>query len=226
MKLKMNCIIVLFAAVFVTISCDKMDVVGTDSVRAFKTLLDVVPTARDDTNGGWSIAAPDGMARFIWSRNFSESPLHDVMLEFNAAPFINAGLDPDKLPDDIAYYGDAMGMGSMIMTGTKLGEDEGAFDTPLSAYEHIVKKYRKSIGYHGALGHYGVTIANGALFEFAKDMDTNDKDIVFVLNPEPFLLAGVNPNKIEGWLFTKVTVDDENGKPIEVDKILKPFNLK
>jgi hypothetical protein len=49
--------------------------------------------------------------------------------------------------------------------------------------------------------------------------------MVFVLNPEPFLKAGADPNRIEGWTFTKVTVDDENGRPIEVDKILKPFDL-
>jgi hypothetical protein len=56
-------------------------------------------------------------------------------------------------------------------------------------------------------------------------MSTNDKDIVFVLNPEPFIKAGVNPNNIKGWAFAKVTVDDANGKPIVVDKILKPFDL-
>jgi hypothetical protein len=53
------------------------------------------------------------------------------------------------------------------------------------------------------------------LFEWAKDMTTNDKDIVFVLDPA----------RITGWAFAKVTVDDENGKPVQVDKILKPFNL-
>jgi hypothetical protein len=64
------------------------------------------------------------------------------------------------------------------------------------------------------------------MFEWAKDMGTNDKDMVFVLNPEPFIAAGVDPGKIAGWAFAKVTVDDENGKPIEVDKILKPFDLR
>jgi hypothetical protein len=38
--------------------------------------------------------------------------------------------------------------------------------------------------------------------------------------------AGVDPNKVEGWVFGKVKVDDANGKPIEVDKFLKPFSLK
>jgi hypothetical protein len=70
-----------------------------------------------------------------------------------------------------------------------------------------------------------VNLGNGNLFEWAKDMSVNDKDIVFVLNPEPFIAAGVDPSRIEGWVFAKVTVDDPNGRPVQVDKFLKPFNL-
>jgi hypothetical protein len=200
-----------------------MDVVGTDSVRAFTALLDVIPASADHMNGGWSLAAPDGEARFIWSINYAESPLHDVMLEFDAAPLIAAGLDADKLPPDIAYFD------GMLMVGAKLGQEALKYSgeaTPLASYEQIVKLKRKAIGYHGSLDHYGVTIGNGNLFEWAKNMDTNEKDIVFVLNPDPFLAAGVDPDKIAGWAFAVVTVDDANGKPIQVDKILKPFNLK
>jgi hypothetical protein len=133
-----------------------------------------------------------------------------------------AGLNPERLPENFAYYE------GMIMVGTKLGEEVVKYTgdaTPLASYEQIVKLKRSSIGYHGALDHYGVNLGDGNLFEWAKDMGTNDKDIVFVLNPEPFIQAGVDPTKIEGWAFAKVTVDDANGKPVEVDKILKPFNL-
>jgi hypothetical protein len=57
-------------------------------------------------------------------------------------------------------------------------------------------------------------------------MGTNDKDMVFVLDPAPFIALGVDPDGIEGWAFAKVTVDDANGKPIVVDKLLKPFDLR
>jgi hypothetical protein len=212
---------ILFALM---ISCGNLDVVGKDSINSFDKVLKAAPQAvmPDAMNGGWSFAAPDNEARFIWSRNYAESPLHDVMLEFNAAPFIAAGLDVEKLPDTIAVYE------GKIMVGTKLGQEvlKYAGDvTPLASYEQIVKLKRSAIGYHGALDHYGVNLADGNLFEWAKDMSTNDKDIVFVLNPEPFIKAGVNPDRIAGWVFSKVIVDDANGKPIEVDKILKPFNL-
>jgi hypothetical protein len=206
------------------LSCGKLDVVGTDSAASFDKVLKQIPqaVAPDEQNGGWSLAAPDNSVRFIWSKNYAESPLHDVMLEFDAAPFLAAGLDPGRLPQNFAYYE------GRLMVGTKLGQEQLRYqgeDSPLASYEQIVKLKRSSIGYHGAMDHYGVNLGDGNLFEWAKDMSTNDKDIVFVLNPEPFIAAGVEPARIEGWTYAKVTVDDTNGKPIEVDKILKPFNL-
>ncbi|MDR2740770.1 MAG: hypothetical protein LBB98_01245 [Treponema sp.] len=206
------------------LSCGKLDVVGTDSVKSFEKVLRQVPQALspDETNGGWSLAAPDNSARFIWSRNFAESPLYDVMIEFDAAPFITAGLDPAKLPGNFTFRD------GKIAVGTKLGTEQLKYSgevTPLASYEQIVKLKRAAIGYHIALDHYGVNIGGGNLFEWAKDMAANDKDMVFVLDPAPFIAAGADPSRIAGWAFAKVTVDDENGKPVQVDKILKSFDL-
>ncbi|GHV76197.1 hypothetical protein AGMMS49942_10180 [Spirochaetia bacterium] len=205
-------------------ACSQLDVVGTDSKRSFNAVLDALPgnIAADEMNAGWSLSAPDGEARFVWSVDYSKSPLHDVMLEVEARPFLDAGLNPDKLPEDIAFYE------GKLMVGTKLGNDQLKYSgapTPLASYEQIVTLYRKTIGYHAALDHYGVSIGDGNLFEWAKDMSANDKDIVFVLNPEPFIKAGVNPNTVQGWTFAKVPVD-VNGKAVEVDKFLKPFNVQ
>ncbi|MDR2375269.1 MAG: hypothetical protein LBD96_02405 [Treponema sp.] len=210
--------------VLTAVSCRKLDVVGTGSVQSFGALLEQrAQTVRpDDANGGWSLTAPDGTTRFIWSRNFAESPRYDVMIEFDAAPFIAAGLDPRKLPEHFLFEE------NRITVGAKLGRETPQYQgepTPLASYEQIVKLKREAIGYHIAMDHYGVSLGDGNLFEWAKDMDANDKDLVFVLNPEPFLKAGTDPDRVEGWTFTKVTVDDENGKPVELDKILKPFDL-
>jgi hypothetical protein len=215
---------VIVTVFFAAVSCDNLDVVGKESISSFEKVLNQNPQAvtPDEMNGGWSLSAPDKSAQFIWSKNFAESPLHDVMMEFDAEPFIEAGLNPARLPGQYAFYE------NKLMVGVKLGQEQLKYPgeiTPLASYAQIVKLKRSAVGYHGALDHYGVNLGNGNLFEWAKDMGTNDKDMVFVLDPGPLIAAGVDPGGIAGWAFAKVTVDDENGKPIQVDKILKPFNL-
>lgn len=214
--------VLLFTATACSSLQKSLDVVGNGSVTSFDAVISAIPdqVKADETNAGWSLSAPDGTIRFIWSEDWSKSPMHDVMLELDAAPFLNAGLDPEKLPENYVYYE------NMLMVGTKLGDNalNGGGLAPLAAYEQIVNLSRDSIGYHMELDHYGVNLGGGNMFEWAKDMSANDKDIVFVLNPEPLIAAGVDPEAVDGWAFAKVKAH-VNGKSAEVDKLLKPFNL-
>ncbi len=223
----------LMAATLATtlVACRGLDVVGQASVDSFDVILDAASDrlSYDDMNGGWSIEAPDGSVRFIWSSDYSRSPLHDLMLEFDAQPFIDAGLDVSLLPDYYSYYE------GKLMVGVKLGDDRISEDvetTAIESYEYIVERYRSTVGYHAALDHFNLNIGNGNLFEWAKDLEVNgsdgsvqDKDIVFVLDPTPLIAAGVDPDAVTGWLFARVTVEID-GSPVEVDKFLKPFDLR
>jgi len=205
-------------------ACAETDVVGDASIESFNEVLNAIPEsiAADEMNGGWALTSPDGSERFIWSKDYSAGTPHDVMLEFDAKPFIDAGLEVTKLPAGMLIE-------DKIMVGSELGDEELTYDgeaTPIASYKKIVELKRDQVKYHAALDHYGVNIGDGNVFEWAKDMGTNDKDIVFVLNPQVFIDAGVNPENVDGWLFAKVKVDDEDGKPIEVDKFLKPFEIK
>lgn len=200
-----------------------LDVLGSKSVKSFEKVLEAIPgqVTLDEENYGWSLTAPDSSARFVWSMDYSKSPVYDLMFEFSQEPFVNAGLDITKLPEGMAYEGN-------IIVGTKLGDESLAYEqeaTPLASYKKIVELKKASIKYHGDLDHFGVSLANGNMFEMAKDMSTNDKDIVFVLNPQAFIDAGVDPAKVEGWIFAKIKVEDAKGKMVEVDKFLKPFDL-
>jgi hypothetical protein len=204
-------------------ACNKLDVIGDRSVGSFDSLLSAMgdKVSEDTEFGGWSLTAPDGTAKFEWSKDFSGTTANDVQLVVDAKPFLDAGLDAAKLPE-------GMLVGDKIIVGTELG-DEALADsgevTPITSYEQILHLYRDNIKYHLALDHYGIALGNGNMIEWAKDMTTNDKDIVFVLNPEVFINAGVDPSKVEGWVFAKVETMDDNGKKIEVDKFLKPFDL-
>ncbi|MFR3729367.1 hypothetical protein [Lacrimispora sp.] len=224
-------VVAAIAAAAIKTAGGDLDVVGKDSVKSFEAVLNALPgqVTKDEANAGWSLRAPDGEVRFIWSEDYSKSPLYDVMLEFDAAPFVKAGLDSEKLPDHYAFHD------GKITVGTRFGKDQRTDkgeSAPLLAYRQIVKHYRSAINYHTAMDHYGVKLGDGNLFEWAKNMETNtvsnenqDKDIVFVLNPDPLLAAGVDPDKVEGWVYAAVPVE-ENGKNLEVYKFLKPFDLK
>lgn len=208
-------------------ACQAADVVGKFAVTSFEAVLNKVPDriTSDEVNNGWSLASPTG-ERFVWSKDFSKEGNPDIMLEFDAKPFIDAGLDVSKLPQENYLYLEDV---KLLIVRAELSNDQFTYSgdvKPLDTFKKIVETNRDSIGYHEKLDHYGVALGNGNMFEWAKDMSTNDKDIVFVLNPQPFIDAGADPAKVEGWAFAKVEVKDDKGKDIQVDKLLKPFDLK
>lgn len=222
MKKKLLVVALFAIALLALTACAQTDVVGKVSVTSFDAVLKSADIQKDDMNSGWSLVAPDKSARFIWSWDTSVSAPHDVMLELDAQPFIAAGLDTKKLDAGLFIDG-------KIMLGQSFGDaafPASAQNTALASYEQLVKIKREAIGYHEKLDHYGIDAGSGNKFEWAKDMSKNDKDIVFVVDPKAFIEAGVDPAKVSGWVFAKVEIKDAAGKPIEVEKLLKPFNLK
>jgi len=227
MKLTIKILTQLFAVtlLFTAMSCAKLDVVATDSSRAFDELLKAMESKSllYDNGDDWQLMSPAGDARFIFSKNKATVTDQYTLMEVNLAPFIAAGLDPALLPTDIFRIEDDL---MVLGFATKITKATNKEDTnPLDSYNHILTLNRSRIGYHKQLDHYGIDLGNGNLFEWAKDMGANDKDLVFVLDPQPFIAAGADVYLIEGWTFGKVTVDDENLQPVEKDKLLKPSEL-
>ena len=202
------------------------DVIGREAILSFGKVLETggVVVAADERNAGWSLEAPDGSTRFIWSGDDSRSPSHDVMLEFDAQPFLDAGLDLGKLPENYTFYEGRLAIGmNYVNDGGSFSYEEGT--PPFAAFENLEKNDRGKIGYHVSLGHYNVSLGDDNQFEWAQDMAANDKDIVFSLNPKPLIGAGVNPEQVEGWLYTEVSVG-HSGSSETVWKFLKPFDIK
>jgi hypothetical protein len=247
-------LIAALAALTLTLSlfsCAETDVVGKAAVTSLDTLTKSLGTkvtwlqsdgvyvlespagdklaiakdfARD--NGMASMGAADSKAAVAKM----ESP--DFELEFDAAPFVAAGLDPAKLPmTDTAQYlvEEGMFMIHFDWGSTQFTAIPSAAPTvqgqAVQTFEQILAAYRDRIGYHEQFDHYGLALGDGNMVEWAKDPAKNDKDLVFVLNPEPLVQAGLDPAKLAGWVLGKVKVKDANGQTVEVEKLLKAFNL-
>jgi hypothetical protein len=102
---------------------------------------------------------------------------------------------------------------------------DGADAEPLQAMQDLVHNHRAMLGYHTALGHFGLALGDGNMVEWARDEQANDKDLVFVLNPQTFADAGVDVSKVAGWVLADVPVMDAQGRKSTARKLLKFYNL-
>jgi hypothetical protein len=216
--------------------CSGTDVVAKVANTSFKALAEASSgrVAWSEGERSWVLSSPAGdEVSFAsdFSRNNAAAGADldkpDVEFSFDAAPFLAAGLDIAKLPkvEGMKYELED----GMLMYHFELGSDKFPPEAAKSiegTFAEIVRTQRARIGYHEKLDHYGIKLGGGNMLEWAKDLSKNDKDLVFVLDPAPFAAAGVDPAKIKGWAFAKVETKDDSGKAIQVDKLLKPFDLR
>jgi hypothetical protein len=206
----MKKIITVLSLLLVLAGCTSTDVVGKVAKTSFSELMSVEAGQVATTGQSYVYQAPSKTEYLTIGEQIS--------ITLGVEPFLAAGLDVTKLPTTIKLIDNQL----VISLDTK---GFTAKPSITEQFELFVDQNRDTIGYHEALDHYGIALGNGNMFEWAKDITTNDKDIVFVLNPEPFIAAGVDVANVEGWVFAKVEVMMD-GKTQEVDKLLKPFNIK
>lgn len=223
---------IVTSAVVLT-GCTALDVVGRTAVTTFKAVAEreASSIARDESTGRWVLSTPGG-ERFEWSGDFS-GPGPDLLVSLDAAPYIEAGLDPSRLPAGRYAFDAATGRLSLSFEVGARGFSASAASSRSSerislaveTFQAIVRAHRPIVGYHAPLDHYGLALGDGNMFEWARDMAKNDKDIVFVLSPAPLIEAGVDPSKVRGWAFAKVPMKNAAGKEVQVDKFLMPYDL-
>ena len=188
--------------------------------KSFAAFAAASPVGGSPSQGGWTIESP-GADRFFFP---SESP-REFRLEFDARPFLAAGLDAERLASSSGgAYNVKDGVLSLAFPAGALPQS-GPADV-VEAFNAFIAANRDRVGYHHELDHYGIVLGGGSLVEWAKDMAKNEKDLVFVLNPEPFAAAGADPSSIDGWVYAQVPVRDEAGKMIQVWKLLRPYDLR
>ena len=225
-------VVIVGAIVFISLETagGTFDVIANKSVQSFGKVLAAMPdkVSQGSEEGSWVLTAPDDSTRFHLGSGSDENARYDVMLQTDLSPFILAGLDTSKLPDHYDVSDDLLTVGVKLEKKLAGSADESA----LSVYKRLVDNDRSMVNYHTEMDHFGVKLGDGNMFEWAKNLEMNasmgenqDKDIVFVLNPEPLIEAGVDPEKVEGWMYLSVPVM-ENGKKMEVYKLLKPFNIQ
>lgn len=196
--------------------CADTDVVKKYSQKSFDNIITAFPSfhAKADKDNYYTLTV-DGQTRLDIGKNYSDTKGEDIILATPLKPFIDAGLDVSKL--GAGYKTDEKNLYLI----TDFGSESKGAATVNQALFFSVNDNREALSYHEDLDHYGIALTGGK-FEFAKDYQKNDKDIVFVINAKSLADIGVNVKSIEGWVFK--TMKDSKGN--DMDVLLKPYDLK
>lgn len=207
--------VLLIAAI--SVGCAAADVVLKYSPQSFDAITKAFPNLVTDKTESehYYYLSVDGQTTYKISHDYDFTGSEDIVIETPLKPFTDAGLDPSKLSAGYRVDGD------MLLLADDYGKGTGMKENVVDSLFESVKFNRKLLSYHQDLDHFGIALTRGK-FEWAKDYQKNDKDIVFVIGAKPLADIGVDVQNIEGWIFK--TMKDEGGNDIDV--LLKPYDLK
>lgn len=210
-------ILTLLTASVLLTGCTAIDVVlkySPGSLDAITAAYPSLVTDKTQTDNYYYITV-DSETTLKVSRDYSLTGNEDIIIKTPLKPFLDAGLEVNKLGD--GYRTDD----TMFYLTADYGNGTGTKDTLTESVFESVAYNREMLTYHQALGHYGVKLPGGKI-EWAKDYKANDKDLVFVIAAKPLADIGVDVQNIGGWVFK--TMQDESGSDIDV--LLKPYDLQ
>jgi hypothetical protein len=195
------------------------DVVATGAVRSFDALLRApgINTAHDGAQSGWTVRSPG-------SETLTFGSAGAVALGIDARPFLDAGLDVSLLPG--GWRAEGQGASARLVfsvVAETSPRDPGR--TPAQALETLIRQHRTMLGFHMALGHFGLSLGGGTMVEWAQDLPGNEKDLVVALNPQTFADAGVDVSRVAGWVLADVPMMDAQGRTSTARKLLRFYNL-
>ena len=189
----------------------QFDVVANYAAMSFGALGEAVDVAVND-GGSYVVYSPSRAERFSFGG--------DVQLIFDTAPFIAAGLDTDNLEANNIIAED----GYIILTSEGVAGVAGvaskgsAFET----MEAIIRNNRRHILYHMDHDLFELHLG-GHTFRWARDIRDNTRGMTFVLNPEPFVTAGLDPDALEGWTLANIALDHGRGET--VPRLLRNYSF-
>lgn len=215
-------ILAVLAAAFLAVSCGSTDVVAKYAARSFGTAAGALGSP---SPGEYRVLASPGGEELRLSADPGSPPR--AVLSLDAAPFLEAGLDGARLPSgpDLSWTVEGGRLTGRFNLGASPlgGKPDGS---PADHMAALAASARDRIGYHAQLGHYGLSLGGGNLVEWAAEPAKNDKDWVLILDPAFLAAAGADPSRVRGWTLAKVPVDGPDGKMVEVEKLLLPYDLR
>ncbi len=206
--MKKGNILLLSLAILLLTGCEHTDVVGRYAAESLTELEEKGFLIQ--SGGTMTIAADEGKATLHIGQE-------TIRMSFAAEPFLQAGLDRSNLPQGILLVDD----NTLAVEAESVGFYGSDF--AMTAREFIFQN-RDRLSFHHSMGHFSLSLGNKNGFEWAQRPESNDEDLVFVLDPQPFIEAGVDVERIAGWDCKDVQQMD-GAKKYSEKKLLLSFDI-
>jgi hypothetical protein len=213
-------------------ACVETDVVAQFGQSSFASLVGRLGSQVLVADGAYRMGVSSAAELTIVRR--TPGTAQRLQLNLAAAPFVEAGLDTSRLLDQPGLRFEVAGERLLLHfewpapAGARGGAPEaaqGADSAVADYFNYLVGAHRERLGYHAQFDHYGLDLGAGMMFEWAKDTQANDKDVVFVLEPAPLVAAGLVPERVQGWVFAPVEMMAADGSKVTVQKLLRIYDL-
>lgn len=202
----------------------------TDSgISAFNEIVKRYPEKKGfhDSLQHWGFEVEFG-EKFEWSQDMSANKA-DFAMVVQAEPLIEAGLDVEKLDQNVWIYQDAgkddMGMEqpALLILPYDIGDTQNKAKDSNDSMKALLAEDAENLMYHEDQQHYVLNLGGTNEVIWTEELGLNDSDMVFVLDAKPLMDAGLDTTRLEGsgWVFKEA--NDASKTP---DQIVKTYDLK
>ncbi|EYE88869.1 hypothetical protein Q428_05710 [Fervidicella metallireducens AeB] len=232
---KLLSITVISIFILTSIGCTRKGELNSDAqggLEAFNKIVKAYPEKKGFHKAlqHWGFKLPTG-EKFEWTKNMGANKA-DFAMVILADPFINAGLDVNKLDKNGWIFKpsgieEGVELPNLLIKPYNVSDKNQNSNGSEDALRRILKENEDLVVYDKGSKFYKLNLGDGNEVQWVKELGSNNADIIFVLKAEPLIKAGLDINKIQesGWKLKKTT-DDTNGIGITPDLLIKTFKLK
>lgn len=206
--------------------------VADNGLNSFKEMVSTYPEYKGfhEALQHWGFKLPTG-EKFEWSNDMSANKA-DFAMVMLADPLVEAGLDVDKLDKNEWLYEpagkDDMGedLPNRLIKPYNVSDKKEKSNGSEDSMRRLLKADTNIIKYHEEQQHYRLLLGDGNEVQWTEKLGINNADMVFILNAQPLVEAGLDINKLEGsgWIFREASKDNM-GMGENPDQIVKIFDI-
>ena len=187
----------------------RLDIILNYAAKSFGSLSEISPISSAG-DGVYLIHSPGGTEHFSFGS--------DIYLMFDAAPFIAAGFDPDRLSAESIYVTD----GYIVFASQSVHGVDSPSDDALVVFEEILRNNRSHIHYSMEQDSYELHMGEHS-FRWARDWQSNSMGMSFLLDPKVFIDTGLNPKTLDGW--TSENMEMSHGSDAPAERLMRSYSF-